>query len=38
VFRSEKASELAEVLATRFGVSRQAIHFRLIKLGLIAAP
>ena len=30
--------ELAEVLAARFGVSRQAMHFRLINLGLIAAP
>ena len=30
--------ELAEVLAARFGVSRQAMHFRLINLGLVAAP
>ena len=30
--------ELAEVLAGRFGVSRQAMHFRLINLGLVAAP
>jgi Zn-dependent peptidase ImmA (M78 family) len=30
--------ELAEVLAARFGVSRQAMHFRLINLGLIASP
>ena len=25
-------------LCRRFGVSRQAMHFRLINLGLIAAP
>lgn len=30
--------ELAEVLAARFGVSRQAMHYRLINLGLIASP
>src|SRR5262249_6862121 len=30
--------ELAEDLAVRFSVSRQAMHFRLINLGLIAAP
>jgi Zn-dependent peptidase ImmA (M78 family) len=30
--------ELAEILASRFGVSRQAMQFRLINLGLIAAP
>lgn len=30
--------ELAEVLGVRFGVSRQAMLFRLINLGLIAAP
>ena len=30
--------ELAEVLAARFGVSRQAMLFRLINLGLVASP
>jgi Zn-dependent peptidase ImmA (M78 family) len=30
--------ELAEVLAVRFGVSRQAMLFRLINLGLVASP
>lgn len=30
--------ELAELLASGFGVSRQAMQFRLINLGLIAAP
>jgi Zn-dependent peptidase ImmA (M78 family) len=30
--------ELAEELAARFGVSRQAMLFRLINLGLVAAP
>lgn len=30
--------ELAEILAASFGVSQQAMHFRLINLGLIASP
>ncbi|MFY1685013.1 ImmA/IrrE family metallo-endopeptidase [Micromonospora sp. WMMD730] len=30
--------ELADVLASQFGVSRQAMSFRLINLGLIASP
>jgi Zn-dependent peptidase ImmA (M78 family) len=30
--------ELAEVLAARFDVSRQAMLFRLINLGLVASP
>jgi predicted Zn-dependent protease len=30
--------ELAEELAARFGVSRQAMLFRLINLGLVASP
>jgi Zn-dependent peptidase ImmA (M78 family) len=34
----DSEDELAEVLAARFGVSRQAMHFRLINLGLVAAP
>jgi Zn-dependent peptidase ImmA (M78 family) len=30
--------ELADVLAAHFGVSRQAMLFRLINLGLVASP
>lgn len=36
VIRSEK--NLADILATRFGVSGQAMLFRLINLGLVVAP
>jgi len=38
VVNSNSEDELAEALAERFGVSRQAMHIRLINLGLIAAP
>lgn len=34
----ESEEELADALAARFGVSRQAMLFRLINLGLVAAP
>jgi len=34
----DSEDELAEVLAGRFGVSRQAMLFRLINLGLVASP